>query len=98
VSPCDTTKEVWDILVTIYKGTSQVCEIHLQVRTVTKIINDLKSLAKNIHQWRDDKNGLAMLPRCEWEPKVLTIEEAQGLKTLNLDDLVGNLLTYKSHL
>jgi len=38
------------------------------------------------------------LPKNKWGPKVTAIEEAQDLKTLALDDLIGKLLTYEIHL
>ncbi|GKU99582.1 hypothetical protein SLEP1_g12408 [Rubroshorea leprosula] len=37
---------------------------------------------------------LRSLPK-SWEAKKTTIEESKDLKTLKLDDLIGNLMTYK---
>ena len=38
------------------------------------------------------------LPKNKWESKVTTTEEAQNLKKLELDDLLGKLLTHEIHL
>jgi len=40
---------------------------------------------------------LRYLPKNKWRPKVTAIEEAQDLKTLALDDLLGKLLTHEVH-
>ena len=39
-----------------------------------------------------------MSSKNKWGPKVATIEEAQDLKKLELDDLLRKLLTYEIHL
>ena len=44
------------------------------------------------------KKLLWCLPKNKWEPKVTAIEEAQDLKKLKLDDLLGKLLTHEIHL
>ena len=44
------------------------------------------------------KKLLWCLPKNKWEPKVTAIEEAQDLKKLELDDLLGKLLTHEIHL
>ena len=41
---------------------------------------------------------LRYLPENKWDLKVTTVEEAQDLKKLELDDLLGKLLTHKIHL
>ena len=41
---------------------------------------------------------LRYLPKNKWGPKVTAIEEAQNLKTLALDDLLGKLMTHEIHL
>jgi len=41
---------------------------------------------------------LRCLPKNKWGPKVTAIEEAQDLKTLALDELLGKLLTHEIHL
>jgi len=38
------------------------------------------------------------LPKNRWDPKVTTIKEAQDLKKLELDDLLGKLLTHEIHM
>jgi len=38
---------------------------------------------------------LCCLPKNKWGPKVIAIEEAQDLKKLELDDLLGKLLTHE---
>ena len=35
------------------------------------------------------------LPRSKWGPKVTTVEEAQDLRVLSLDDLLGKLTTHE---
>jgi len=41
---------------------------------------------------------LRCLPKNKWGPKVTAIEEAQDLKKLELDDLMGKLLIHDIHL
>jgi len=41
---------------------------------------------------------LQCLPKSKWSPKVTAIKVAQDLKKLELDDMLGKLLTYEIHL
>jgi len=40
---------------------------------------------------------LRCIPKNKWGPKVTTIKEVQDLKKLELDDLLGKLLTHEIH-
>ena len=58
----------------------------------TDITNNLKSLGKAYRNEEMVRKILRCLPKSKWDPKVTTIEEAQDLKTLALDDFLGKLL------
>ena len=60
----------------------------------THITNELKSLGKTFTTEELVRKILMFLPR-SWEAKVTAIQEAKDLKTLSLDELVGNLQTYE---
>jgi len=64
----------------------------------TDITNNLKSLGKTYTNEEMVRKILRCLPKNKWGPKVVVIEEAQDLKTLALDDLLGKLLTHEIHL
>ena len=64
----------------------------------TDITNNLKSLGKTYTNEDMVRKTLRCLPKNKWGPKVTTIEEAQDLKTLVLDDLLGKFLTHEIHL
>jgi len=64
----------------------------------TDITNNLKSLGKTYTNEEMVRKILRCLPKNKWGPKVTAIEEAQDLKTLALDDLLGKLLTHEIHL
>jgi len=63
-----------------------------------KIINNLKLLGKTYTNGEMVRKILPCSPINKWGPKVTTIEEAQDLKTLALDDLLRKLLTHEIHL
>jgi len=60
----------------------------------THITNELKSLGKTFSIEELVRKILRFLPRT-WEAKVTAIQEAKDLKTLFLDELIGNLQTYE---
>ena len=115
---CESAKEIWDKLVVIYEGTTQVRETKINMfvhqyelfkmqpdETIkemftcfTDITNNLKSLGKTYTNEEMVRKILRCLPKRKWGPKVTAIEEAQDLKTLGLDDLLGKLLTHEIHL
>ena len=64
----------------------------------TDITNNLKSLGKTYTNEEMVRKILRCLPKSKWGPKVTAIEEAQDLKKLELDDLLGKLLTHEIHL
>ena len=64
----------------------------------TDITNNLKSLGKTYTNEEMVRKVLRCLPKSKWGPKVTAIEEAQDLKTLAMDDLLGKLLTHEIHL
>ena len=63
----------------------------------TDIMNNLKSLGKTYTNEELVWKILRCLPKKKWGPKVTAIEEAQNLKTLALDDVLGKLLMYEIH-
>ena len=62
------------------------------------ITNNLKSLGKTYMNEEIVGKILQCIPKNKWGPKVNAIKEAQDLKTLALDDLLGKLLTHEIHL
>ena len=60
----------------------------------THITNEIKSLGKTLTTEELVRKILRFLPR-SWEAKVTAIQEAKDLKTLSLDELIGNLQTYE---
>jgi len=60
----------------------------------THITSELKSLGKTFITEELVRKILRFLPR-SWEAKVTAIQEAKDLKTLSLDELIGNLQTYE---
>jgi len=64
----------------------------------TDITNSLKSLGKTYTNEEMVRTIFRCLPKNKWDPKVTVIEEAQEIKTLALDDLLGKLLTHEIHL
>lgn len=61
----------------------------------TQIVNNLDSLGKTFSNEEKVRKVLRCLPKGKWGPKVTAIEEAQDLKRLQLDDLLGKLLTHE---
>lgn len=60
----------------------------------TDIINGLKSLCKVYSNAEMVRKILRCLSK-SWGPKVTTIQEAKDLRTLNLDQLMGSLMTHE---
>jgi len=60
----------------------------------THITNELKSLKKSFTTEELVRKILRFLPH-SWEAKVTTIQEAKDMKKITLDELIGNLQTYK---
>ncbi|XP_021741936.1 uncharacterized protein LOC110708138 [Chenopodium quinoa] len=86
VSACKSAKEIWDKLVVTYEGTSQVKE--------TKISIFVRQY--ELFKMTQSEQVKEMFTR--WGPKVTAIEEAQDLRTLSLDDLLGKLITHEMSL
>lgn len=61
----------------------------------TLIVNTLSSLGKVYTNEEKVRKILKCLPRAVWGPKVTAIEEAQDLKTLPLENLLGKLITHE---
>jgi len=60
----------------------------------TNILNELKGLGKTY----ENAEIIRKILRCllhSWSPKVTAIEEAKYLTTLELDELMGSLMTYE---
>ena len=60
----------------------------------TKIIGGLKALGQDYSNHQIIKKVLSSLPKA-WEPKVTATEESKNLHTLQLDELLGSLITYE---
>ena len=63
----------------------------------TDVTNNLKSLGKTYTNEEMVRKILWCFPKNKWGPKVTAIEEAQNLKKLKLDDLLGKFLTHEIH-
>ncbi|GAV57972.1 UBN2 domain-containing protein, partial [Cephalotus follicularis] len=61
----------------------------------TTIINSLKNLGKRYPNQELVMKILRCLPK-SWIPKVTTIEEAKGLTTLPLEQILGSLMTHET--
>jgi len=64
----------------------------------TSIANNLKSFGKTFTNEEMVRKILRSLPKNKWGPKVTTIEEAQDLKRLAVDNLLAKLLAHEIHL
>ncbi|XP_075095328.1 uncharacterized protein LOC142173605 [Nicotiana tabacum] len=73
------------------KGDESIQDMHTQF---TSIINELHSLGEIIPRNKLVRKILSVLPS-SWESKVNAITEAKDLQKLTIDELVGNLKTYK---
>ena len=60
----------------------------------TNIINALKSLGKSYTNGEMVRKIIRSLPK-GWQPKVTAIQEAKDLNTLELDKLMGSLMTHE---
>ena len=60
----------------------------------THITNELKSLGKAFTTEELVRKILRFLPQT-WEAKVTAIQEAKDMKSISLDELIGNLQTYE---
>ena len=60
----------------------------------THITNELKSLGKSFTSEELVRKILRFLPQ-SWEAKVTAIQEAKDMKSISLDELIGNLQTYE---
>ena len=60
----------------------------------THITNELKYLGKTFTTEEQVRKILRFLLR-SWEVKVTAIQEAKDLRTLSIDELIGNLQTYE---
>ena len=60
----------------------------------TSIINEMYSLGEIVPNGKAVRKLLSVLPET-WESKVEAITEARDLDSLAMDELIGNLITYK---
>lgn len=60
----------------------------------TALINEIYSLGEVIPNGKAIRKLLSVLPEL-WESKVEAITEARDLDKLAMDELIGNLITYK---
>ena len=60
----------------------------------THITNELKSLEKSFTTEEFVRKILRFLPQ-SWETKVTAIQEAKKMDEISLNELIGNLQTYK---
>ena len=83
---------------TTYEGVSLVYELlkllpNIYVKELytrfTKVINNLKSLGRIYPNEENVRKTLSYHAISRWGTKVVVTKEAQNLKTLSLDDLLG---------
>lgn len=75
----------------IMKEGKTIQEMHTKLTTIT---NELHCLGEDIRPTKHVRKVLSILPKA-WESEVNAIIEAKDLKTMNIDELIGNLKTYE---
>ncbi|XP_070012926.1 uncharacterized protein [Nicotiana sylvestris] len=85
ISTCDTAKAIW------MKDDESIQDMHTRF---TSIINELHSLGETNPRNKPVWKILSIL-HSPWESKVNAITEAKDLQELTIEELVGNLKTYK---
>src|SRR5688572_25513592 len=73
------------------KDSESIHEMHTRFSLIT---NELKCLGEPIHPSKQLRKLLRVLPK-SWEIKVDAITEAKDLKTLTMDEIIGNLHTHE---
>ncbi|XP_015158487.1 uncharacterized protein [Solanum tuberosum] len=95
ISACESAKEIWDFHQTDHEGTQREGETIFEMNSrFTSITNELRCLGEPIPLIKQVRKILKVLPK-SWESKVDVITEAKDLKTLAMDELIGNLHTYE---
>ncbi|XP_019255262.1 PREDICTED: uncharacterized protein LOC109233861 [Nicotiana attenuata] len=97
ISACQSAKEIWEALQTAHEGQHRMKDdesIQDMHTRFTSIITELHSLGEIIPKNKLVRKILSVLPG-SWESKVNAITEAKDLQELTIDELVGNLKTYK---
>lgn len=84
------------MLTTQYEGFSMkksktIQEMHTKFTSIT---NELHCLGEVIPPSKQVKKKLRVLPKL-WKSKVNAISEARDLRTLTMDELIGNIKTYE---
>ena len=64
------------------------------ISQISTLINQLKSNGEEYDEWRIVEKILRSLPQ-KYEKLVMTIEEAKGLTTLTMDELMRTLQTHE---
>ncbi|KAG2664327.1 hypothetical protein I3760_16G077100 [Carya illinoinensis] len=90
---CATAKEIWDNLEVTYEGTLQVKESKIYILTHEYEI--LTVLGKVYSKVEIVRKILNSLPK-RWKSKVTAILEVRDLKKLEVNELIGSLITHVS--
>ncbi|XP_070021560.1 uncharacterized protein [Nicotiana sylvestris] len=92
ISACQSAKEIWKTFLTAHEGTTQVKQSKIDMLTTEYELFEMKEDAHPKKQ--DGPKNTQCLPS-SWESKVNAITEAKDLQKLTIDELIGNLKTYK---
>jgi uncharacterized protein (UPF0335 family) len=87
IKKCDVAKDAWDILRTAHEDTSKVKSSRIQLLT-TKFESMKMQEDETIQDYY--MNVLRSLPK-RFDMKVTTIEEAQDMSIMQVEELIGSL-------
>ncbi|XP_070013123.1 uncharacterized protein [Nicotiana sylvestris] len=97
ISAYDTAKEIWKLCKQLMREPPKMKDDesiqHMHTRFIS-IITELHSLGETIPRNKLVRKILSILPS-PWESKVNAIIESKDLQELTIEELVGNLKTYK---
>jgi len=105
IKKCIVAKEAWEILKIAHKGTSNVKSSRIQLHTTKfeslkmkkdETIQDysFESLGEKLSNEKLVRKILRSLPK-RFDMKVTTIEEAQDISSMQVDELIGSLQNFE---
>ncbi|MQM08552.1 hypothetical protein Taro_041408 [Colocasia esculenta] len=93
ISACKSSMEMWEKLRITYEGTDKVKETRIDI-LVTQY-ERFQMQSGKIYETADMvRKILRSLPSC-WTPKVTAIEEANDLKRMSVEKLIGSLMAHE---
>jgi len=101
IKQCNVAKDAWEILKTAHEGTTKVKSAKIQLLTtkyhlnILDIANSFESLGEKISDEKLVRKILRSLPK-RFDMNVTTIEEAQDISSLKVDELIGSLQNFET--